>query len=40
LGGAEIQLSGNNLKEINGALSTIEIQGHRYAEQMQKMVGR
>jgi aryl-alcohol dehydrogenase-like predicted oxidoreductase len=40
LGGAEIQLSGNDLKEINGALSQIEVQGNRYAEQMQKMVNR
>lgn len=40
LGGAEVQLSGNDLQEINEALSTIEVQGHRYAEQMQKMVNR
>jgi aryl-alcohol dehydrogenase-like predicted oxidoreductase len=38
--GAEIQLSGNDVKVINEALSTIEVQGNRYAEQLQKMVNR
>lgn len=40
LGGAEIQLTGSDLKEINEALSNIEIQGQRYSEQAQKMVNR
>jgi len=40
LGGAAIQLSGNDIIEITAALSQIEVQGNRYAEQMQKMVNR
>ncbi|QMW06872.1 aldo/keto reductase [Spirosoma foliorum] len=39
-GAAAITLSGNDLAEINDALSTIDVQGARYPEQMQKMVGR
>jgi hypothetical protein len=37
---AAISLSANDLKEINEAVSMIEVQGTRYPEQMQKMVGR
>ena len=40
LGAAEIQLSENDLKGINKALSEIEVQGNRYSEQAQKMVNR
>jgi len=40
LGAAEIELSGNDLKGINAALSQIEVQGNRYSEQAQKMVNR
>lgn len=40
LGSAELVLSVNDLKEINEALSKIEVQGHRYSEQAQKMVNR
>jgi aryl-alcohol dehydrogenase-like predicted oxidoreductase len=40
LGAAGIQLSGNDLREIHEALSNIEVQGHRYSEQAQKMVNR
>ena len=40
LGGAAIQLSANDISEITAALSQIEVQGNRYAEQMQKMVNR
>ena len=40
LGAADIQLAGNDLKEINEALSNIEVQGHRYSEQAQKMINR
>lgn len=40
LGAAEIELSANDLKEINEALSNIEVQGHRYSDQAQKMVNR
>jgi len=40
LGGADIELSGDDLEEINEALSQIEVQGTRYSEQAQKMVNR
>jgi len=40
LGAADIELSVYDLTKINQALSEIEVQGHRYAEQMQKMVNR
>jgi aryl-alcohol dehydrogenase-like predicted oxidoreductase len=40
LGAADIELSGEDLNQINGALSDIEIQGHRYSEQAQKMINR
>jgi aryl-alcohol dehydrogenase-like predicted oxidoreductase len=40
LGSAVITLSEDDLNEINTALSTIDVQGTRYPEQMQKMVGR
>lgn len=37
---AEIGLSANELSEINNAVSKIEIQGHRYSENSDKMVDR
>ncbi|ATP55147.1 aldo/keto reductase [Pedobacter ginsengisoli] len=40
LGAAQVQLSGSELIEIETILSKIEIQGHRYPEQSQKMIGR
>ncbi len=40
LAAVDIQLSANDLKEINGALSEIEVQGNRYSEGAQKMVNR
>ncbi len=40
LGAAKIELTGNDLKEINEVLSKIEVQGARYSEQSQKMVNR
>ncbi|MDE3184090.1 MAG: aldo/keto reductase [Bacteroidota bacterium] len=40
VGSAEITLSDDDLKEINEAVSKIEVQGARYPEQLQKMVGR
>ncbi len=40
LGGADIQLSEDDLKDINEALSEIEVQGNRYSDQAQKMVNR
>jgi aryl-alcohol dehydrogenase-like predicted oxidoreductase len=40
IGGAEIKLSDADLKEINEALSKIEVQGARYSENSQKLVDR
>lgn len=40
LGAARIQLSEKDLTEIAAAISKIEVQGNRYSEQSQKMVGR
>jgi aryl-alcohol dehydrogenase-like predicted oxidoreductase len=40
LGAVEIGLSDIDLKKITEALSNIEVQGHRYSEQAQKMVNR
>ena len=40
LGGAKIELTGDDLREIEGAVSQIEVHGARYSEAAQKMVGR
>ena len=40
VGAAIIKLSPDNLHQINEAVSAIEIQGARYPEQLQKMVGK
>jgi aryl-alcohol dehydrogenase-like predicted oxidoreductase len=40
LGGAEIALSPADLREIEDAVSHIEVRGARYPEHLQKMVGR
>jgi aryl-alcohol dehydrogenase-like predicted oxidoreductase len=40
MGSAELELSVNDLKKINESLSKIQVQGHRYSEQAQKMVNR
>jgi aryl-alcohol dehydrogenase-like predicted oxidoreductase len=40
LGAAEIELTENDLKEISNAVSQVEVQGARYPEQLQKLVGR
>jgi aryl-alcohol dehydrogenase-like predicted oxidoreductase len=40
LGAAGIQLSADDLREIDRAASQIEVQGARYPEHMQQMVGR
>src|SRR5580698_1485446 len=40
LGAADVELSTGDLKEIEGAFSGIEVQGERYPEAMQKLVGR
>lgn len=40
IGGASIALSGNDLREINDAISNIEVQGARYPESLQKRIGK
>ena len=40
LGAAEIQLTADDLREIDRAASQIEVHGARYPEHLQKMVGR
>ena len=40
VGAAAIKLSAENLREINEAVSHIEVQGARYSEQAQKMIDR
>ena len=40
LGAAEIKLTVDDLKEIYDAVSQVEVQGDRYPEQLQKLVGR
>jgi aryl-alcohol dehydrogenase-like predicted oxidoreductase len=40
LASSEIKLSSEDLKEINEALSNVEVQGARYSEQAQKMIDR
>jgi aryl-alcohol dehydrogenase-like predicted oxidoreductase len=40
LGGAEIQLTADDLREIDRAASRIEVHGARYPEHLQQMVGR
>jgi len=40
IGAAAIQLSDNDLAEIETAVSKIDVQGLRYPEHMQKLVGR
>jgi len=40
LGAARIQLSADDLREIDRAASHIEVQGARYPEHLQQMVGR
>jgi aryl-alcohol dehydrogenase-like predicted oxidoreductase len=40
VGAVTISLTSSDLKEINDSLSEIEVQGARYPEQLQKMVGR
>jgi aryl-alcohol dehydrogenase-like predicted oxidoreductase len=40
LGGAQVELTADDLREIQGAVSHIEVHGHRYSEAAQKMVGR
>src|SRR5271165_5194912 len=40
LGATDVELSGQDLHSIHDALSEIEVQGARYPENMQKLVGR
>ena len=40
LGAVEIQLTADDLREIDSAASRIEVHGARYPEHLQKMVGR
>lgn len=40
LGAADLVLTANDLNEINSAVSMIEVQGARYPESLQKIVGR
>jgi aryl-alcohol dehydrogenase-like predicted oxidoreductase len=40
IGAAHIDLSPDDLSEIDGVLATVEIQGARYPERLQKLVGR
>jgi aryl-alcohol dehydrogenase-like predicted oxidoreductase len=40
LGAAEIHLSPDDLREIEDAVSHIDVHGARYPEHLQKMVGR
>ncbi len=40
LGAADVELSTDDLKEIEGAFSGVEVQGARYPEALQKLVGR
>ena len=39
-GALAVDLSPNDLKEINSAASTITVQGNRYPEQLEKLTGR
>lgn len=40
LGAADIQLSADDLREIDAASAAIEVQGERYPEFMRRMIGR
>ena len=40
LGGASLELTPNDLREINASSTKITLQGARYPEHLQKLVGR
>jgi aryl-alcohol dehydrogenase-like predicted oxidoreductase len=40
LGGANVELTANDLRQLNEATSKIDIKGARYPENLQKLVGR
>lgn len=40
IGAASVQLSAKDMNEIDGAFAAIQVQGARYPEQLQKLVGK
>ena len=40
IGAAQIELTSADLAEISQALAAVEVQGARYPEHLQRMVGR
>jgi aryl-alcohol dehydrogenase-like predicted oxidoreductase len=40
LGAASVELSADDLREIANAAATIEVQGARYPDHLQRLVGR
>jgi aryl-alcohol dehydrogenase-like predicted oxidoreductase len=40
VGAAAVELTGSDLREIEGAVAKITVQGARYPEHLQKRVGR
>jgi aryl-alcohol dehydrogenase-like predicted oxidoreductase len=40
IGAVAVELTTEDLRQINGAVSKITVQGARYPEELQKMVGR
>ena len=40
LGGAQVELTADDIRDINGAVSQIEVHGARYPEAAQRLVGR
>jgi len=40
LGAARVELTPDDLRQIDDAASTVTVQGERYPEQMQKLVNR
>jgi diketogulonate reductase-like aldo/keto reductase len=40
IGAATIELSADDLREINSAAAKIEVQGARYPENLEKLTGR
>src|SRR5438105_10375854 len=40
IGAAAVELTSDDLREIDGAASTITVQGARYPEQLERMTGR
>ena len=40
IGGASVELTPADLRDIEGAVAQVDVQGARYPEHLQKMVGR